>query len=92
MYKKTEQPGLYELSDHLNEDEVLDVVKKINDPRLSADHSEYFIIDMGTFKRHIHKHKHIPQVQSDGHVSNVKVEEVIKNSLQEADELKNRQV
>lgn len=79
-----ERPGEQkrEISDHLTPDEAAKIVSKINNPRLTADHPEYFIIDMGDFKRYVHKHRFIPNVQNDGSVTYVKVETVLSNHLE----------
>jgi hypothetical protein len=92
MIEGIDKTRQHEISDHLSPAEVEQIVDKINDPRLTADHPEYFIIDMGDFKRYVQKHRFIQEIQDSGHVINVKVEEVLRRNLQKADEIKNRQV
>lgn len=92
MIKRPDEASSYQISDHLSQEGVAEIVEKINDPRIMADHPEYFIIDMGDFKRYVQKHRFIQEIQDSGHVINVKVEEVLRRNLQKADEIKNRQV
>ena len=69
----------------LSDKEIKKILNDINDPRLSVANEEYFVIDLGSKKRYIPKRTHIPKVTSENTISQQKIEDCIRESLEQAD-------
>lgn len=71
----------FEGQNRLSQQEVKEILIRLNDKRLSADDKEFFVIDLGDKKRYVPKRTHIPVVTDSGHVEQVKIEKYLEDFL-----------